>query len=66
MGPAQVQQPDKASELYEDLLASVLLVMSGEICAAGSNVRVNDRGSSPRKNSSGVMNLIPTLLARSL
>lgn len=48
------------------ILASVLLVRSGDKCAFGSNVRVKGLGSSPRKNSSGVLNLIPTLLARSL
>ena len=56
----------EVSGLSGHLLASVLLVKIGETCAVGSNVRMNGRGSSPRKNSSGVMNLMPTLLARSL
>jgi hypothetical protein len=54
------------SRLSRNLLASVLLIETGETCALGSNVRMNGRGPSPRKNSSGVMNLMPTLLARSL
>jgi len=66
MGPMSCQQSLAVSDLSGHLLASVLLVKIGETCAVGSNVRMNGRGSSPRKNSSGVMNLMPTLLAISL
>jgi hypothetical protein len=45
---------------------SDLLVKTGEMCAVGSNERTKDRGSSLRKNSSGVINLMPMLIARSL